>query len=109
MIGCFRFVMYCVSGSCYANMNVEQFQPHIHLITISFNYFVNKKAKKAMKKANCDAENILFELVVSYKPAHEVAVWRIAVHLIHIIHEVELFINPGFYLKASCNLLFYGQ
>lgn len=67
-----------------------------------------RKAKKAMK-ANSDSENILFELVVSYKPAHEVAVWSIAVHLIHIIHEVEFFINPGFYLKASCNLLFYGQ
>ena len=29
MIGCFRFVMCCVSGNCYANMNVEQFQRHI--------------------------------------------------------------------------------
>ena len=37
MIGCFRFVMYCASGNCYANMNVEQFQRHKHLITISNN------------------------------------------------------------------------
>ena len=60
-----------------------------------------KKAKKAMK-ANCDSENILFELVVSYKTAHEVAVWRIAVHLIHNIHVVE-FSNPGL-LELFINL-----
>ena len=50
MIGCFRLVMFWVSGSCYANMNVEQFQRHIHLITISFNYFVNIWFPRLIKK-----------------------------------------------------------
>ena len=40
-----------------------------------------KKTKKA-KKANCDSENILFQVMITYKPAHEVALWRVAVHLI---------------------------
>ena len=40
-----------------------------------------RKAKKA-KKANCDSENILSQVMISYKPAHEVALWRVAVHLI---------------------------
>ena len=39
------------------------------------------KAKRA-KKANSDSENILFQLMISYKPAHEVALWRTAVRLI---------------------------
>ena len=46
-----------------------------------------RKAKKA-KKAN-----ILFELMISYKPAHEVAVWGIALHLIGhslIIHYLSM-------------------
>ena len=34
------------------------------------------------KKANSDSENILFQVIISYKPAHEVALWLIAVHLI---------------------------
>lgn len=34
------------------------------------------------KKANSDSENILFELIISYKPAHEVVLWRVDVCLI---------------------------
>ena len=40
-----------------------------------------RKAKKA-KKANSDSENILSQVMISYKLAHEVALWRIVVHLI---------------------------
>ena len=52
-----------------------------------------KKTKKA-KKANCDSENILFQVMISYKPAHEVALWRVAVHLIKFL---TMYIRVGVY------------
>ena len=51
------------------------------------------KARKA-KKANCDSENILFQVMISYKPAHEVALWRVAVHLIKFL---TMHIRVGIY------------
>lgn len=51
-----------------------------------------KKIKKANKKANCDSENILFQVMISYKPAHEVALWRVAVHLIKFL---KMYIRVG--------------
>ena len=52
-----------------------------------------KKTKKA-KEANCDSENILFQVMISYRPAHEVALWRVAVHLIKFL---TMYIRVGIY------------